>query len=58
VIIPKVDVSSLRKFQSIRKNYSDREQEDCCSKPACANTWQDSLEKTHHKKELMEWIKM
>jgi hypothetical protein len=40
-------------------NYSeDRDQKDCSSKPARANSSRDStLKKTHHKKGLVEWLK-
>jgi hypothetical protein len=36
-----------------------RDQEDCGSKPAWANSWQDPiLKKTLHKKGLVEWLKV
>jgi hypothetical protein len=36
-----------------------RDQEDCGSKPAWANSWQDPiLKKMLHKKGLVEWLKV
>jgi hypothetical protein len=37
----------------------ERDQEDCISKPAWANSSRDPiLKKAHHKNELAEWLKL
>jgi hypothetical protein len=56
----KVNPSQVLVTHAYYPSYSGgRDQEDCSSKPAQANSsTRPYLEKTHHKKGLVEWLKV